>query len=302
MGSATRAFLAGLIDYAGLFPPAALPMDEAVRSYAEYRRGTEAWVLNRFVVSARRLGEFGEALSAMPAGLRGAGPWRVTAVAGGDLAADADSVRDFNGRLGGTVARVEAMEAVARTADEIGRARSAVPEDLGLVLELPLDGDLPALARAAKAAGARAKIRTGGVTAADFPPARSVLRFLDACAAERLSFKATAGLHHAVRGPAPLTYEAESAHATMFGYLNVVLAAVALWNGRSAGRVIQILEDEERDAFQPNGNLIVWRSLRFSEEDIAGARRDFITAIGSCSFTEPLAEFRQLGALLAGPS
>jgi hypothetical protein len=45
-----RVLLANLIDYAGLFPPAALPMEEAVRNYARYREGEHAWMLGKFVV------------------------------------------------------------------------------------------------------------------------------------------------------------------------------------------------------------------------------------------------------------
>ena len=45
-----RALLANLIDYAGLFPPAGLSMDVAVRKYDAYRRGPYAWMLGRFVV------------------------------------------------------------------------------------------------------------------------------------------------------------------------------------------------------------------------------------------------------------
>src|SRR6187455_1557657 len=33
---AARAAFAGLIDYAGLFPPASLPLDDVVRNYGEY--------------------------------------------------------------------------------------------------------------------------------------------------------------------------------------------------------------------------------------------------------------------------
>ena len=45
-----RALLTGVIDYAGLFPPAALPMADAVRNYDAYRNGEHAWMLGRFVV------------------------------------------------------------------------------------------------------------------------------------------------------------------------------------------------------------------------------------------------------------
>src|SRR5688500_1293567 len=45
-----RALLDGLIDYAGLFPPATLDMQAAVARYARYRAGERAWMLGRFVV------------------------------------------------------------------------------------------------------------------------------------------------------------------------------------------------------------------------------------------------------------
>jgi hypothetical protein len=74
---ALRALLAGLIDYAGLFPPAALSMAEAVANYAGYRGGPDAWALGRFVVPAARLAEF-EA-SAAPC-LNGT-PWLLSVLA-----------------------------------------------------------------------------------------------------------------------------------------------------------------------------------------------------------------------------
>jgi len=52
-----RAVLEGLIDYAGLFPPAALSMQDAVRNYARYRDGAYAWALGKFVVPGDRAHE-----------------------------------------------------------------------------------------------------------------------------------------------------------------------------------------------------------------------------------------------------
>lgn len=51
------ALLEGLIDYAGLFPPAALSMQDAVRNYARYAEGEYAWALGRFVVPRERMSE-----------------------------------------------------------------------------------------------------------------------------------------------------------------------------------------------------------------------------------------------------
>src|SRR6185436_2132053 len=52
-----RVLLADLIDYAGLFPPAALSMQDAVRNYARYAEGEHAWMLGKFVVPEARRAE-----------------------------------------------------------------------------------------------------------------------------------------------------------------------------------------------------------------------------------------------------
>jgi hypothetical protein len=57
MKQSLRVVLEGLIDYAGLFPPAALSMQDAVRNYARYREGEYAWALGKFVVQKERVKE-----------------------------------------------------------------------------------------------------------------------------------------------------------------------------------------------------------------------------------------------------
>lgn len=57
LARSAKALFTGLIDYAGLFPPAALPMDEALRRYDTYRNGEHAWMLGRFIVPQDRADE-----------------------------------------------------------------------------------------------------------------------------------------------------------------------------------------------------------------------------------------------------
>lgn len=52
------------IDYAGVFPPAALPLDSAVANYLSYKNGDYAWMLRWFVVGAG-------SIAAVPAELDG---------------------------------------------------------------------------------------------------------------------------------------------------------------------------------------------------------------------------------------
>ena len=50
-----RALLEGFIDYAGLYPPAKVPLDQALKNYESYRSGQYAWRLRWFVLGAAEL-------------------------------------------------------------------------------------------------------------------------------------------------------------------------------------------------------------------------------------------------------
>src|SRR5438067_11130110 len=57
MRQSLRALLEGVIDYAGLFPPAKLPLEQAVRNYARYHSEPESWMLARFVCPEKQLAD-----------------------------------------------------------------------------------------------------------------------------------------------------------------------------------------------------------------------------------------------------
>jgi hypothetical protein len=60
MKSSLRVLLRGVLDYAGLFPPARLEMQPALTNYLRYRAGAEAWMLGRFVCDCARLNELAD--------------------------------------------------------------------------------------------------------------------------------------------------------------------------------------------------------------------------------------------------
>lgn len=57
MVESLRALLANLIDYAGLYPPAGLPLPAVTENYGRYLASPESWMLNRLVLPAAALGE-----------------------------------------------------------------------------------------------------------------------------------------------------------------------------------------------------------------------------------------------------
>src|SRR3954451_17706098 len=53
--AALRALLSRLIDYAGLYPPASLPLEIVIERYRGFRGSPESWILNRLVLPSDRL-------------------------------------------------------------------------------------------------------------------------------------------------------------------------------------------------------------------------------------------------------
>ena len=285
-----RALLTGVVDYAGLFPPAALDVPEAADHYAAYRAGPERWMLGRFVVPAARLGD----LVRVRARHADADRWPVSAIAGGSIADDVAAIERLD--RGRPSLLVDSIEARLATPAEIERQAPAAA-GYELFVEVPVREDpLPTL-RAIRDVGALAKIRTGGVTADAFPTAREIARFMTRCAELSLPFKATAGLHHPIRATYRLTYAADAPSGTMFGFLNVFLAAAFVCAGATDDDAVAILEVTEPGAFAFDDDGVEWRGRRLSTAQLADARARYLRSFGSCSFAEPVGDLQTLSLL-----
>lgn len=298
--TALRALLAGSIDYAGLFPPAGLDMPAAVANHARYLVSGNRWALGRFVLPAARLREFEEAAGNLLPPRPDGEAWRLSALLGTDPAGDIRAIGAFNCRHAAadpTAVVVDVVEARAASTDALALLLATVPGYLQAYVEVPVDADPAPLVSAIAGGRVGAKIRTGGVTSDAFPSARHVARFIGACVAAGVPFKATAGLHHPLRGDYPLTYASDSARGTMFGFLNVFLAAAFMAGGMDAVAAEGLLEESSPASLHISSDAIVWRGHRLGGAAIEAARGRTIVAFGSCSFTEPLGDLGALGLL-----
>lgn len=289
MTDSLDALLAGLVDYAGLFPPTALTMSDAVRAYGMYRSGPRASMLGRFVVPAQRLTEFAEAAAPL---LVSGDPWRLSVLA---EPADAVRLRAFDAEHAGR-AVIETIETKATTVDAVSAA-AVLGADRTTFVEFPLDADPAVFLAALAECGLLAKARTGGVVAGAIPSSAQVARFIGACARANVPFKATAGLHHPMRGEYRLTYDENSDYGTMFGFLNVFAAAVFARCGASDAEIAAILDERAAAALQFTDGALLWRHWRASSVDVSLARASFATSFGSCSFAEPVDDLMTLGLL-----
>ena len=235
MSDARRAALSALIDHAPTFPPASLPTPDALDEDRRARTGEHAWMLARLVWPASRLDELDGEERALSVLLDA--PYR------GDERAEAVETRWDEG--------LDGLEGEA-------------------YVELPLGDGLEERIAALAERGLRAKVRCGG---AEVPTAEALGRFLSACRAAGVPFKATAGLHH------PLA--AKGRH----GFLNVIAACA--FDDAAA------LTEEVR--LDPDG--LVWRDRTAGADELARVRREQLVAVGSCSFSEPVEDLKELGVL-----
>lgn len=291
-----RTLLAGIIDYAGLFPPSKVSMPEAVINYATYRTSNYNWMLGRFIVPAALLGEFLDSANDFIS-RDSKDPWRLSVLAGEDINETLRQIDDFNHKNSSRVV-CDTLEVRANSESKIENTARALPPNITAFFEIPLDERLPDLMTALAINGQKAKIRTGGVTADQFPSTRAIIRFLRTSLAANVPFKATAGLHHPVRCFSPLTYEANSPKGTMNGFLNLFLAAGFARAGYKPIILEEVLEDEFEESFEFTDNGVAWHGDYFLNTwQLGFLREKSIVSFGSCSFDEPIADLQEIGLL-----
>jgi len=285
-----RSLLAQLIDYAGLFPPAGLGMSETVANYASYLAEPHAWILGRFIVPANRLAEFERAQSAIQVTT----PWRLSCLIGTDLDRDLSEIARF--RSGPGSAKVESIETKAQTVEQVASLMSILPGGVTVYFEVPHDCSRELLTTVRRL-GARAKLRTGGLNPDAIPETSAVGGFLAQCVFTGTPFKATAGLHHAIRHVRPLAYEAAAPCAKMHGFLNVFLAAMLAYHKVPVEQVNSAIEAEAPEYFRFENAVARCGGVSLSTEQIQAAREKFAVSFGSCSFEEPIEDLQSLGLL-----
>ncbi len=325
MHAALEALLTEVIDYAGLFPPAELPLETAVRNYADCQTQPEAWMLGRFICPASRLDELIPPAASLFARQR---PLRVSVTLGGVNDLDAfvnrcnearEAIAHFREAAGeaGTVemgeiqlapALVEDDTVFARWRELVGGERgcAALPENMMLFYEIPLTGQWrrsagrlvdwiaarDTVARTPMRGAAGFKLRCGGPAASAVPSTRQVAWIIQRCREGEVPLKFAGGLRH------PMRHYDTGARTFAHGFLNVFIAgvlshALALDEGDICG----ILDEIDLRQFRFTDEAVGWADAEADIAEILVARRSRIISLESSSFDEPREHLTDAGLM-----
>lgn len=245
-----------LVDDAGLFPPTSLPLAEAFERHERDLAAQNAVLTHRFLCPTSRLDDLrGQPLLPRRIGLIVDTP-SVPAFA--DLPVDIVEVRLPPDRSVNGLAEHLRLPTHVALFVEIAPAKAPinVPDRVGL------------------------KVRCGGLTADAFPSVNDLSGFITTCVANGVRFKATAGLHNAVRHFDP------ALGVDRHGFLNLVLAVCEAVEERDPAPVLQSTDV---------GELV--RLARAVPDETAQRARRLLVSYGSCSTSTPIDDLHTLGVL-----
>ncbi|MGF1662856.1 MAG: hypothetical protein ACFCVG_10385 [Kineosporiaceae bacterium] len=274
---------ARFFDDAALFPPARLPIKEAIPGHLAHRASDHAGVVGPFIAAPAHLAAVddaaaGHGVAHLDVAISGRRPDVAAA-----MATLPSHVRAVSLEVAGPAADVLAFLAGIR--DSVGGAPT--PQgyaEVGLQRR-PQDvlADLDAVAAAAGEPRPRAKFRTGGTTAEAFPTDAQLAVGVVGTVRLGLPFKLTAGLHDPARHRDPATgFEHH-------GLLNVLLATDAALRGAEVEAVSAVLADRDEAGLAA--------AVRELPEDRVREVRRHALSVGTCSIDECVAGLARVGVL-----
>ena len=304
-----------ILDYAGLFPPAKLDLETAIRNYVYYKKQSDSWMLGKFIIPHNQLIELinNEFLprdnSKSEFSVLG-GTFSNLIDFQKDLEVLFRNIKTFENKLNDLVL-VKTLELKIPSVKDYGLILNFIQSTLTSIendsideifLEIENEDDLNILLKELSVFNSKNissnlpyigfKIRTGGVVSTAFPTTKLIENVIISCSKYNIKFKATAGLHH------PLRHYNDSVLTKMHGFLNVIGGSILFTSGKIDENVLsELLNDEDPNNFIFTKNSFSWKNFTVSYEEIKEKRSNNFISFGSCSFDEPREDLKKLKLL-----
>jgi len=264
-----------LCDDAALFPPGNAPLGDALPAHDHHLASNYAGLVGPFVFPAGRLSEL--ATAEIPVDNQPAKILDISlTVPGIEALADATlRLRSINRT------RLAAIELAPADDDSVSDVVSALaPFDVPAYVEIPRDDRRPTFIDGLAGTGIHAKFRTGGVSADKYPDENELAAAIRAVIDGGIAFKATAGMHYAIRNT-----DAETGFE-QHGFLNVLLAVHRGLDGAGTREIAEVLANRD-------GQMIA-STLQGLDAERQRRIRSIFRSFGTCSIADPLADLTNL--------
>lgn len=287
--------MSGIIDYAGLFPPADLDLETALANYDAYLHGGQHWMLGNFIVPSAKL----VSVYADP-------EFHYSVIVSPKLwPEEVEQLSMFKGSI--KVVEICLPPSKAPPFDypdtlhhlELQLSRTGLTDILVFIESAYLDAAVTAIANFNHNNARRDlirsmgfKLRCGGLKNSAYPDIERVAATIATCCKLDVPIKFTAGMHH------PLRNYSESLNIMQHGFLNIFGAALLYANRQLTKQQVQeLLKEETMNDLTFTDDGFSWKSHFISAATIRSLRAEKVISFGSCSFTEPLQGIRDLGLL-----
>jgi hypothetical protein len=278
MRSADAGLFAGWVNDAGLFPPAALTITQAVANFARHRVSWYDEVLANFVSIDDRLVKVDSWADRL--GMR---PLDVTVVVPAGLDALPHALETLHrcSRL-----RLRAIELPIGASPILIGARAAAElaeHGVTLYVEVPSGHLSERRIHQLRIHGMRLKIRGGGSSIDSFNSEDQLALTIINCAAEQLPFTCVTGVSRAVR------HRDLSTLLQRHGYLNIALATLAAVNTGSHAAVRDLLAERDHE-------IVAHATRTLARRDVATVRSLF-ACLGSNDVFETVTDLTTLAVI-----
>lgn len=324
MKQSLYAFLKGIIDYAGLLPPADLSLDTSLHKYSDFRQSEDSWILSRFVIPAGRLGELQRYENSL---LSQGVPFKFSVLGSRTATVDefiqqvdkiVDEIDCFHQVHGERISTgileieipeealfsndssllCEVFDQTAKVLDKSEHTPSYVfyeavieenwKKDIGHVLNTLSAHNKNKTSGYYRYAGF--KLRCGGTKPEKIPSVEQVAFSMNNAREQNVAVKCSEGLQH------PIRHFSDSLQARAHGFLNIFGGAMLSYaHDLNNEELVEILRDEDPDHFYFTEEAFHWQDLSVFTGEVTELREVALTSFGSCSLDELRKDLKRFG-------
>ncbi len=304
-------FMNKLLDYAGLFPPAKLPLYESLVNYSSYTKHKQNGWLGKFILPINKINECIEIMTKQNVFNNVENKLEFSIILN-----SCEKFNDLNDFIKNDLLLIKKMEKNLSTQVTIDSIELYPPKEVyqpnkvtlfsnmleivneafhseknitAKFIEVPFSEnineyiDLIAKYNIKNSDKIFVKLRTGGVTPEHIPSAYHIAQAIRLCAEQQIPLKATAGLH------VPVPNDNPEVGARLHGFFNIFSCLLLCYS-----KLLTITEMEHiitdysySDFYFTQTGLTVGNKF-ISNENMSELRNSFIKSFGTCSFLEPI--------------